>query len=123
MLFHVLHLLLSSPIVLATSNGYAPIKVKCSGGKLTRSASEGLNKNEITYMESRYPIAELNLASYLHSVELEDFDVSSFLNEASPTIGLAFSGGGYRALLIGAGEYAALDARTNISQGVGLGGI
>lgn len=123
MFFCVLLFLINTHAIFAKSNGYAPVKVKCPGGKLGRSASPGLNENEIAYMQSRYPIAKKNLADYLHSAMLYDFEVNSFLDRASPTIGIAFSGGGYRALLTGAGEYAALDARTHILQGTGLGGI
>ncbi|KAI5970032.1 hypothetical protein CANMA_000935 [Candida margitis] len=123
MLLDILLFLINAHCVLTVTNGYAPVRVKCPSGKLTRSASTGLNENELTYMHSRYPIAKSNLANYLQSAKLVDFNVTSFLDETNPTIGIAFSGGGYRALLTGAGEYAALDSRTHILQGTGLGGI
>lgn len=53
-----------------------------------------------------------------------DFDVGAFMSSYSPTIGIAFSGGGYRALLSGGGEFAAFDSRTPGSTAVGhLGGL
>lgn len=53
-----------------------------------------------------------------------DFDVGAFMQSYSPTIGIAFSGGGYRALLSGAGEFAAFDSRTPGSTAPGhLGGL
>ncbi|CAK9440011.1 uncharacterized protein LODBEIA_P41110 [Lodderomyces beijingensis] len=108
---------------LSSPAGYPPQTVTCPSGPLTRSASTGLNPNESSYMESRYAVAKENLRTYLNSAKLEDFNVDGFLMDANPTIGLAFSGGGYRAQLVGAGEYAALDSRTCVTNGVGLGGI
>lgn len=53
-----------------------------------------------------------------------DFDVGAFMQSYSPNIGIAFSGGGYRALLNGAGEFAAFDSRTPGSTAAGhLGGL
>ncbi|RPA97206.1 lysophospholipase [Choiromyces venosus 120613-1] len=53
-----------------------------------------------------------------------DFDVGAFMNSYSPTIGIAFSGGGYRAMLSGAGEFKAMDSRTPGSTAVGrIGGL
>ncbi|KAG5419832.1 PLB2 [Candida metapsilosis] len=123
MLLGVILFLSYANSVVTASDGYAPVKVKCPGGKLTRPASTGLNENELAYMGSRYPIAKKNLAKYLHSTMSNEFGVDSFLAKADPTIGIAFSGGGYRALLTGAGEYAALDERIHVSHGAGLGGI
>lgn len=56
-----------------------------------------------------------------------DFDVAGFMrnhSDAPPRIGLAFSGGGYRAMLNGAGAFAAFDARTTNSTKPGnIGGL
>ncbi|RPB11045.1 lysophospholipase [Morchella conica CCBAS932] len=53
-----------------------------------------------------------------------DFDVGNFMSSYSPTIGIAFSGGGYRALLSGGGQFAAFDSRTPGSTAAGhLGGL
>jgi len=53
-----------------------------------------------------------------------DFDVGAFMSSYSPTIGIAFSGGGYRAMLSGAGEFKAMDSRTPGSTAVGgIGGL
>ncbi|KAI5963120.1 uncharacterized protein KGF55_002912 [Candida pseudojiufengensis] len=115
--------IIAASFIAASSDGYAPVKVSCPGGQLTRSSTTGLNPDEQSYINSRYQIAKQNLATFLNDANLKDFDVSNFLNNANPTIGLAFSGGGYRAQLCGAGQYAALDSRTNVVNGKGLGGI
>ncbi|CAK9440012.1 uncharacterized protein LODBEIA_P41120 [Lodderomyces beijingensis] len=104
-------------------SSYAPQKAICPSGQLTRSSTTGLNSNEKSYIDSRYPIAKSNLATFLKDANLKNFSVDSFLNNANPTIGLAFSGGGYRAQLTGAGQYAALDSRNQVTKGKGLGGI
>ncbi|KAK6460816.1 lysophospholipase [Scheffersomyces coipomensis] len=110
--------------VLATSptDGYAPGYVQCpSNSKLTRDAT-GLSSSESSWVQSRKEITNAALSTFLTNANLTDFDVDSFLSSNSPTIGLAFSGGGYRAMLTGAGELAALDSRTN-SANSGLKGL
>ncbi|KAF8534521.1 lysophospholipase [Trichophaea hybrida] len=53
-----------------------------------------------------------------------NFDVDTFINSYSPTVALAFSGGGYRAMLSGAGAVKAMDIRTPNTTGLGqVGGL
>lgn len=66
----------------------------------------------------------------LSRLDITGFDVDSYMrsigNNATllPNIGLAFSGGGYRALMNGAGALAAFDSRTSGSSAKGhLGGL
>lgn len=64
----------------------------------------------------RMAIPEFNVDSYLADAESN--------NRAVPNIGIAFSGGGYRAMLCGAGQLAALDSRSSGSDAEGnLGGL
>ncbi|EGW30428.1 phospholipase B1 [Spathaspora passalidarum NRRL Y-27907] len=116
-------ILLLLQVVLATSptKGYAPGAVNCPGGSLTRAAT-GINTQEENYITNRNPITKSALGTFLSNAGLTDFNVAAFLGEASPSIGLAFSGGGYRAMLTGAGELAALDSRTG-SKDKTLAGI
>lgn len=93
------------------TNSYAPGRIVCPESKLTRSSLEGLNPAEKTYIDQRYILAKQSLNQFLQGANLSDFDTDSFLNTSNPTIGLAFSGGGYRAMLSGAGELSALDSR------------
>ncbi|KAG5419833.1 PLB2 [Candida metapsilosis] len=111
-------------IVADSSHGYAPIAVKCPSGQLTRSSLSGINPDEKNYVDTRYTnVAKPSLKSFLSGANLTDFDIDSFLDQANPTIGITFSGGGYRAQLSGAGQYAALDSRSHVVNGKGLGGI
>jgi lysophospholipase len=75
--------------------------------------------------ETITPIRDL-----LKRIAIPDFDSEAYLRdvetdpEALPNIGLAFSGGGYRAMLCGAGQLAALDSRSTGSDAAGnLGGL
>ncbi|KAI5963119.1 PLB2 [Candida pseudojiufengensis] len=122
MLFEFLIIVISiaSWATSASSHGYEPEKSTCPINPLVRSAT-GLSKEETNYIESHYVLAKQSLEAYLS--KLDYFNASKFLSEANPTIGLAFSGGGYRAQLCGAGQYAALDSRTNVVNGKGLGGL
>ena len=67
----------------------------------------------------------------LTRINIDGFDAKSFIDKNSdnttnlPNIGIAFSGGGYRAMLNGAGALAAFDSRTaNSTSGASqLGGL
>ena len=56
---------------------------------------------------------------------MKDFDAEKFVKNTSKpiTIGLSFSGGGYRAMLNGAGQLSALDNRTDGASDAALGGL
>jgi lysophospholipase len=51
------------------------------------------------------------------------YNLSSFNSSAFPKIGIAVSGGGYRAAQFGAGVLSALDARNESAKAVGTGGL
>lgn len=70
------------------------------------------------------------MRDFLNRVNITGFDVNSYLDSASsnasalPNIGLTFSGGGWRAMLNGAGALAAFDSRTPGSTDAGqIGGV
>jgi lysophospholipase len=70
------------------------------------------------------------MRAFLERVKIDGFDVGNYFNThrdnttALPNIALSFSGGGYRALLNGAGGLAAFDDRTAGSTNAGhLGGL
>ncbi|KJK86458.1 Lysophospholipase [Metarhizium anisopliae BRIP 53284] len=110
--------------------GYAPSPVDCptsrpkvrDGGSLSSQEREWLPKRR---NETVAPIREL-----LKRIAIPDFDSDAYLKNAAsdptalPNIGLAVSGGGYRAMLNGAGAVAAWDSRSTGSQTKGnLGGL
>lgn len=75
---------------------------------LVRNAESGLHPQETQYQLKRAPETSRELHKFLVATDV-DFDPTAY----NSTIGLAFSGGGYRAMLIGAGEVAAMDSRTS----------
>lgn len=104
------------------TNSYAPGVVPCSGTSLVRNA-DSLYSQELSYIQSRRKIAGEALLDFFERVDV-DFEYCSFLQEYVPTVGLAFSGGGYRAMLAGAGTLAALDSREPSATEPGhLGGL
>ena len=77
------------------------------------------------WLEGRDQVSKENLIEFLNHANMTDFDAESYLNglDRSIKIGIAFSGGGYRAMLNGAGQMAALDNRTRGAWEHGLGGL
>ena len=70
------------------------------------------------------------MKDFFGHVKVGDFDVTSYLDKHAsnssnlPNIGIAVSGGGYRALMNGAGALKAFDSRTNNGSASGhLGGL
>lgn len=70
------------------------------------------------------------MSDFFGHVNVGDFDAVSYIERFSgnasalPNIGIALSGGGYRALMNGAGAIKAFDSRTNNSTASGqLGGL
>ncbi|CAK9436152.1 uncharacterized protein LODBEIA_P07100 [Lodderomyces beijingensis] len=110
-----------------SSNPYAPIRAACPGGSLIREA-DGLSDNEKDYIRARQEMTNSNIIDFLQNrANLSDFDAESFVNdnaqEHNITIGLTFSGGGYRAMLCGAGQLLATDGRFPDANAHGVGGL
>ncbi|GME82396.1 unnamed protein product [Ambrosiozyma monospora] len=82
-------------------------------------AANAISEAEKNWMASRDEITLENLKWYLQVSNMTDFNTEDYLknitdNNAThiPRIGLAFSGGGYRAMLNAAGQISGLDNRT-----------
>lgn len=108
-------------------NPYVPNATDCPDGDIVREAID-IHDKEKEYIQKRQEITNDNLASFLLDVaQLSNFNALSFIddnkNKHNITIGLAFSGGGYRAMLSGAGELLALDNRYGDLSLKGLGGL
>ncbi|TKA45585.1 hypothetical protein B0A54_04124 [Friedmanniomyces endolithicus] len=98
-----------------TADAYAPQRATCPTSSIVRPASS-LATGEAQYIAARKIIADAALASWLKKVN-ETFDTDT---STLPTLGLAGSGGGYRALLNEAGILQAMDARDSNSSVNGL---
>jgi lysophospholipase len=83
---------------------YAPISASCPSTPLVRTANS-VGTDEAAYIAARKPKSDAALAAWLQKTD------SSFATTNLPTVGLVISGGGYRALLSGAGLIQGLDAR------------
>ncbi|KAF0276479.1 hypothetical protein FOG50_02671 [Hanseniaspora uvarum] len=135
-----LQLFLSLVILCSTSSNawsptdsYAPGNVVCpSDLKMLREAV-GLSDQETDWLKKRDAITQPILKQWLETrfakTEAEQtlinevFNAGSTSNERLPRIAIAASGGGYRAMLCGAGQIAGLDSRTTNSDEAGLGGL
>ncbi|KAG2054996.1 lysophospholipase [Suillus hirtellus] len=118
------------------SQAYTPITGRCPAGfNLVRMAgtpgNQTLSSSEACYVQNRkanvLPQAWKTYLSNVLSTNpfLPDY-VSRILSGASseiPTLGIATSGGGYRAAIFGAGVLNALDARNSSSDAAGTGGL
>jgi len=112
------------------TGGYAPGNVSCPSKAISGSSNlireaKSLSDDEKNWLEKRHEITDEALRDFLERSELQDFDIDDFFDNAnnSINIGLAFSGGGYRAMLCGAGQISALDDRTKGANETGLGGL
>lgn len=106
------------------SGGYAPSPVTCPKvDSLIRSA-HNISTGEIDFLKKRHAKTDAALKTFLGGLGMTDFDVDAFLKQYSPTVAMAFSGGGYRAMLSGAGALKAADSRIAGSTGAGqMGGL
>ncbi|RCK66268.1 Lysophospholipase 3 [Candida viswanathii] len=108
-------------------NDYAPFNTTCPSHSITREAS-GISDQEKEYLVHRHASTNKNLIEFLlNKSNLSDFDAASFINDNADThnitIGLSFSGGGYRAMLCGAGQILGMDGRYDGANDHGLGGL
>lgn len=113
------------------SGDYAPKVVTCPSTKPTiRSARSGLSQNETAFLTKRRANTVQPMASFMSRANISGFDAASYINtyssnvSALPNIAIAVSGGGYRALMNGAGFIAAADNRTaGTTDTGGIGGL
>ncbi|KAF2858682.1 hypothetical protein K470DRAFT_265898 [Piedraia hortae CBS 480.64] len=110
--------------------GYTPHKTKCPSNRpVVRDASK-LSSEETEWLKARRKATLGPLQNLLKRMNITGLDADTYISNhqnnesALPTISIALSGGGYRALLNGAGVLEAFDSRTINSTGHGqLGGL
>jgi lysophospholipase len=112
------------------SGGYAPQAVDCPSDRPTIREASSLSANETAWLQLRRNYTLGPMIEWLSRMNISNFDATSYINgiknnvSALPNIGLAVSGGGYRALMNGAGFLAAADNRTNNATNTGqIGGL
>ncbi|KAK3906989.1 lysophospholipase catalytic domain-containing protein [Staphylotrichum tortipilum] len=114
----------------APSGGYAPAQVPCPATKPSIRRADVLSKNETDWLAKRRPITVDPMIDFLKRANIEGFDAEAYIKKVAdgvkdlPNIAIAVSGGGYRALMNGAGFVAAADSRTTDSTAAGgIGGL
>lgn len=112
------------------TGGYTPGAVDCPATRPTIREASALSPNETSWLELRRNNTIEPMISFLERMNISGFDATSYINKVSgnastlPNIGIAISGGGYRALMNGAGFLAAADNRTSNSTNTGqIGGL
>ncbi|KAF5026368.1 hypothetical protein F66182_1576 [Fusarium sp. NRRL 66182] len=111
-------------------DGYAPGKVACPERRPVIREATALSDNETGWLNLRGNNTISALKDFLTRASMGGIDTDEYVDNivtkgnALPRIGIAISGGGYRAMLNGAGAIAAFDNRTSGSTNEGhLGGI
>ncbi|KAI5455634.1 lysophospholipase catalytic domain-containing protein [Mariannaea sp. PMI_226] len=111
-------------------DGYAPAVVPCPTSRPTVRTATGLSPQETQWLQVRDNKTLPSLKTFLDQTQIGDLNTNTYIdniaknNSRLPRIGIAISGGGYRALMNGAGALAAFDNRSSDSMGKGqLGGL
>ncbi|KAF2749794.1 lysophospholipase [Sporormia fimetaria CBS 119925] len=111
-------------------NGYAPAPVDCPETRPSIRPAAGLSNSETEWLEKRRANTIEPMRDLLTRININGFDAGKYIDDnrdnvtALPNIGLAFSGGGYRAMTNGAGALAAFDNRTPNATSAGhIGGL
>ncbi|OAA69096.1 lysophospholipase precursor [Cordyceps fumosorosea ARSEF 2679] len=113
-------------------DGYAPSEVTCPSTRpfIRDSSSTVLSPEETAWLPMRRNETITHIKDFLKRAAIPNFDSDAYLqnvnsnSSALPNIGIAISGGGYRAMLNGAGAIKAFDSRSTGSTDKGnLGGL
>ncbi|KAE9984985.1 hypothetical protein Vi05172_g9425 [Venturia inaequalis] len=110
--------------------GYTPSNVDCPSDRPTVRAADQLSASETSWLEKRRNVTVDPMRTLLNRMNITGFNVNSWFNDHArnastlPNIAIGLSGGGWRALLNGAGVMSAMDSRTTNNSGPGqLGGL
>ncbi|CAD6448254.1 55ff87e9-d5ce-433a-ba09-a7312001b0ba [Sclerotinia trifoliorum] len=112
------------------TGSYTPGAVDCPDTRPTIRKANELSANETSWLRLRRNNTIQPMITFLERMNISGFDAAEYINKVSgnastlPNIGIAISGGGYRAMLNGAGFLAAADDRTTNSTNTGqIGGL
>ncbi|KAJ7246015.1 acyl transferase/acyl hydrolase/lysophospholipase [Mycena rebaudengoi] len=119
------------------SQAYAPVRGTCPDNfSLVRKAgdtpsTQTLSANEAKYISGRRSdVLPAAWSAYLANVQATGARLPAYVSDIlkgnatnAPTLGIAQSGGGLRAAMVGAGVLSALDGRNTTAQHVGTGGL
>ncbi|KEY71245.1 hypothetical protein S7711_02352 [Stachybotrys chartarum IBT 7711] len=101
------------------SGGYAPDVVDCPTSRPQLRLADGLSSSEAEWLAQRRNNTVDPMRRLLSRANISDFDAEAYIDNARdnlttlPNIGIAVSGGGYRALMNGAGFISAADSRNS----------
>ncbi|KAF4449229.1 FabD/lysophospholipase-like protein [Fusarium austroafricanum] len=105
-------------------SAYAPKYTTCPSTPLVRGAT-GISAAESSYITQRHRKASAALKTWLRSVDksfdavTKEWSAHNYGKDAkAPVVALTSSGGGYRAMLSGAGVIKAFDGREKVKTGV-----
>jgi lysophospholipase len=111
-------------------DGYTPLGEACPKDRPSIRNGSTLSKDETVWLEERRKVTVDAMMQFLGRLDFGSFNGSSYIEKNTantsrlPNIGLAVSGGGYRALMNGGGTLQAFDSRTlNSSLPGHLGGV
>lgn len=111
-------------------HGYTPQTTSCPAATPTIRSAGALSDQETQWLQLRRNATVEPMRDLLGRLNITGLDTDAYINDNSktpanlPNIGIAVSGGGYRAMLNGAGHIQAWDNRTSNSTAVGqLGGL
>ncbi|KAF4950277.1 hypothetical protein FSARC_13252 [Fusarium sarcochroum] len=103
------------------SGNYAPKVVDCPSTRPRVRVADDLSDQEIAWVRRRRNNTIDHIKTFLSRANISGFDAEKYIDRvknngsALPNIAIAASGGGYRALMNGAGFISAADSRNNES--------
>ncbi|KAF2423393.1 hypothetical protein EJ08DRAFT_640158 [Tothia fuscella] len=107
--------------------GYTPADINCPAVRPEIRSAATLSPSEQTWLKSRRTAIVDPMKTLLSRMSITGLDTNAYIDSHKddlPVVGIAMSGGGYRATLVGAGVIAAFDSRTENSTSKGhLGGL
>ncbi|MCJ1243913.1 Lysophospholipase 1 [Trapelia coarctata] len=111
-------------------NGYTPQGGACPSNRPSVRSADGLSPQETSWLQARRNNTVPAMQQFLSRLNIAGFDANAYFSSHQsntsmlPNIGIAVSGGGYRACMTGGGALQAFDSReTNSTASGHLGGL